>query len=145
MDDRLAINMAKTELRDSFNAGDVERVLQVFQNTFVDWSHGCPGKYGSESRSTLSHKLSDLFSEYHVRMTLIIADIGRRGDTMYEWGWHEYILSPKSGGEPQRKRERYYETRSKDSSGSWRIDFLITNEDGPETLNGYQTRWFRSE
>jgi hypothetical protein len=64
---------------------------------------------------------------------------------MYEWGWHEYILTPKSGGEPQRKRERYYETWSKDSLEIWKIGFLITNEDVPETLNGYQTRWFRSE
>jgi hypothetical protein len=64
---------------------------------------------------------------------------------MYEWGWHEYTLTPKSGGEAIRKRERYYETWTKDSTGKWRISFLISNEDVPEVLNGYQTRWFRSE
>ncbi len=145
MEDRLAINLAKTELREGFNTGDVDRVLAVFQDSFTDWSHGSPGKYGSESRSVLKQKLTDLFSRYNVKMTLIIVDIGRQGDVMHEWGWNEYTLTPKATGDQLRKRERYYETWTKCATGEWKISFLISNEDVPEILNGYQTRWFRSE
>src|SRR5256884_4880901 len=77
---------------------------------------------------------------------LIIIDIVVRGDTAYDYGWHEFTLRPKDGGQPIRKRVRYFELWSKDSSGDWKIAFHINNHDVREELGGSVSHWFlRSE
>jgi ketosteroid isomerase-like protein len=145
MDDRLAINQAKTELRDGFNTGDIERVLSVFGDGYTDWSDGGASKFGSEAKDELKRKVTELFMGYEVKLTPIIIHIEILDGLAYDWGWHEFILAPKSDGEAIRKRERYFEIWRKDSAGKWRISFLITNRDVPEIVNGFATQWFRSE
>jgi ketosteroid isomerase-like protein len=145
MDDRLAINLAKTELREGFLAGDVERVLSVFQEGFVNWSDGAASKFGLEATTDLRQKLTRLFDEYQVKLTPIIIHIEVLEGVIYDWGWHELILTPKMGGNATRHRERYFEIWRKDVSGNWKISFLITNQDVPEVVNGIATQWFRSE
>ena len=46
MDDIHAINLAKTEFRDGYNAGDVEQVLSVFADALTDMSDGQPSFWG---------------------------------------------------------------------------------------------------
>jgi len=78
-------------------------------------------------------------------MTPIIINIVVTGDSAYDYGWHEYILIPKSGGEPVRKRERYFELWSKDTTAQWKIAMHFTNSDVREEVNGVFTRWFLAE
>ena len=86
-----------------------------------------------------------MFDEYSVQMSVIIIDIVVRGDTAYDYGWHEFTLRPKDGGQPIRKRVRYFELWSKDSSGDWKIAFHINNHDVREELGGSVSHWFLSE
>ena len=146
MDNIYGINVAKTEFREAYNTGDVDRLLAVFGNEgFTDMSEAGPSKYGGEARSTLRDRASALFAVYSVKITPIIIDIVAIGDTAYDYGWHEFTLTPKNGGESVRKRERYFELWSRAVTGEWKISQHINNSDVREELGGSVSNWFLSE
>jgi ketosteroid isomerase-like protein len=47
------INVAKTEFREAYNAGNVDRLLAVFAEQFMDMSAGVPIFSGAEARLVL--------------------------------------------------------------------------------------------
>jgi len=146
MSDIYAINVAKTEFREGYNTGDAGRLTAVFNpGGFTDMSEGEPSKYGREAIATWRLRLAMLFADYSVKMTPIIIDIVVLGNSAYDYGWHEFILTPKSGGDPIRKRQRYFELWSKNSEGSWKIAMYFTNSDVREELNGFASHWFLNE
>jgi len=146
MSDVYAINVSKTEFREGYNNGDVDRVMAVFQpDGFTDMSEGEPSKYGTEASAVWRKRLAELFEEYSVKLTPIIINIVVLGNTAYDYGWHELTLDPKSGGPPVRKRYRYFELWNKDAAGEWKIATHMTNSDVPEELNGFKSHWFLSE
>jgi ketosteroid isomerase-like protein len=146
MSDIYAINVAKTELREAYGTGDLERLMSVFQaGGFTDMSDGGPSKYGTEAISRFREQTTRLFAKNSVKLTPIVIDIVVCGDSAYDYGWHEFTITPKSGGEPIRKRQRYFELWRKDSAGNWKISLHINNGDVKEELNGQSSHWFLSE
>lgn len=143
MDDIYRINEAKAELREACEASDVDRLMAVFSSAgFTDMSEGGPSKYGAEARSRFRHEASKLLAEYSVMLTPIIIKIVVLGEVAYDYGWHEFTLTPRTGGEPTRKRQRYFELWHKDPDGNWRISLHINNADVREELNGFASHWF---
>jgi ketosteroid isomerase-like protein len=146
MDDVYEINVAKSEFREAYNTGDVERLMAVFSaGGFTDMSEGGASKFGTQATARLREEASSLFAAYSVKLTIIIIDIVVQGDTAYDYGWHELILRPKDGGEAIRERQRYFELWNKNVEGSWKISFHINNQDVREELGGSVSRWFLSE
>jgi len=146
MDDLYKINVAKTEFREAYETGNVDRLVSVFSpNGFTDMSEGGPSKYGPEAITTLRDQAGRFFEKYSVKMTPIIIHIVVTGDTAYDYGWHEFTLIPKNGGDPIRKRQRYFEVWNKDAAGNWTISLFINNADAREELNGFASHWFLSE
>ena len=146
MDDTYQINVAKTEFREAYNRGDVDQLLSVFEEEgFIDMSEGRPNLYGHEARLELRKRSTELFGEYSVRLAVIINDIVVLGDTAYDFGWHEFTLKPKSGGETARMRQRYLEVWKRNSSGEWKISIFMNNDDVREELAGNVSHWFLSE
>ncbi len=146
MDDTYQINLAKTEFREGYNQGDVDRILSVFdEDGFTDMSEGGPSSYEEASLEALRQRSKELFAKYAVRLAVIIIEIVILGDTAYDYGWHEFVLNPLNGGEVIRKRERYFELWRKNSSGRWKISLLINNADVREQMAGKVSHWFLSE
>jgi ketosteroid isomerase-like protein len=146
MDDTYRINVAKTEFREAYNRGDVDQLLSVFEGEgFTDMSEGDSSRYGKAAREGLREHSTELFAAYSVRLAVIIIDIVVLGDTAYDFGWHEFTLRPKNGGETMRKRYRYFEVWKKNSSGEWKISSFINNVDVREELGGQVSHWFLSE
>jgi len=146
MNDVYTINIAKTEFREAYNTGDVDRLLSVFNpDGFTDMSEGSASKYGTEAISWLREQASQLFAEYSVNVSPIIIDIVILGDKAYDFGWHEFTLIPKNGGEKVRKRQRYFELWNRDATGNWTISLCINNADVREELNGFASHWFLTE
>ena len=136
MDDVLAIEIAKTEFREGFNTGDVDRVLAVFAPGFIDMSAGQPGFYGPEARTRLELRLKQLFAAYHVRMFMMIAEINVAGDLAMDWGWHKLWLTPHEGGATKFIRLRYSERWMRED-GKWRITLLTTAADPQPQLKAW--------
>lgn len=145
MDDVYRINVAITEFREAYNAGDVDRLLAVFHGDFVDMSEGFTSGFGANAKARLRTRFTELFADYFVECVPIIIDIVPAGDLMFEFGWHEFTLKPKHGGEATQRRQRYFELWKKDASGAWKILYLLNNSDVAEVFNGQKARWFRSE
>ena len=146
MGDVYKINVAKTEFREAYETGNVDRLVSVFSpNGFTDMSEGGPSKYGAEAIASLRDQAGRLFEKYSVKMTPIIIQIVVTGDTAYDYGWHEFILIPKNGEDPIRKRQRYFELWDRDAAGNWTISLFINNSDAREELNGFASHWFLTE
>ena len=146
MDDVYKINVAKTEFREAYNTGDVDRLLAVFtEDGFTSMFEGGPSQFGGGARSSLRKEAAELFAEYSVQMSVIIIDIVVMDAAAYDYGWHEFTLTPKDGSEPVRKRLRYFELWRKNSSGAWKIAFHINNQDVREELGSSVSHWFLSE
>jgi len=146
MNDVYAINVAKTEFREGYNTGDIERLMGTFHpDGFTDMSEGEPSKYGPEAIAVWGKRLAELFAEYQAKLTPIIINIVVTGGTAYDYGWHELTLSRKAGGPLVRKRWRYFELWNKDAAGQWKIAMHMTNNDVPEELNGFKSHWFLTE
>ena len=68
MDDRYAINAAKTEIREGYRLGDVQRILSSYLVGFADLSDGFPSFGRDESRIVLEERLKQLFARYNVQL-----------------------------------------------------------------------------
>jgi len=129
--DQFAISVAKTEYREGFNTGDVERVLSVFAPGFMDMSDGQPSVGGPAAREALRARLTELFGRYTVRVEMMIIDVIVSGDTASDFGWHKLWLTPRNGGDTLFVKQRYFERWNKSPDGAWKISFIITNKEGP--------------
>ena len=146
MDAKYAINLAKTTYREAYEQGDVEKLLSVFvTDGFTDMSEGLPSKYGQEARTVLRRRAEQLFADYRVKLNIIIIDVVIEGDTARDYGWHEWILTPKAGGPVVRKRDRYFELWTHEQDCSWRISFFLNNTDVREQIGPSVSRWFMTE
>lgn len=146
MDDSYLINSAKTDFREAYNHGDVERLLSVFdEEGFTDMSESGPSLYDRAATEGLRERSTELFARYNVKLTVIVIKIVIVGNLAYDYGWHEFTLRPKGAGETIRKRHRYFEVWKKNPSGQWRISSFINNSDVREELGGRSSHWFLSE
>jgi ketosteroid isomerase-like protein len=146
MDDTYLINTAKAKFREAYNRGDVEQLLSVFdEEGFTDMSEGGPSLYDEAAREGLRERATELFAQYDIKLAVIVIKIVIVGNLAYDYGWHEFTLRPKRGGETLRKRYRYLEVWTKNSSGRWRISSFINNADVREELGGHASHWFLSE
>jgi ketosteroid isomerase-like protein len=146
MDEIYRINVAKTEFREAYNRGDVNQLLSVFTDeNAVNMSEGQPSNFGRAVMEGLRKSSAELFAEYSVELAVIIIEIIVFGDTAYDYGWHEFHLTPRNGGENIRRRQRYFELWKKDSAGDWKISLFINNSDVREELGGHVSHWFFSQ
>jgi ketosteroid isomerase-like protein len=131
--DQLEISVAKTEYREAYNNGDVQRLLSVFAPGFTDCSDGEPSFYGPEARRALELRASELFQRFKVELFVIIIDIIVKGDFAFDWGWHKMRLLDKKTGETSDTKYRYFETWTR-VDGTWKINYIITNKEMPPRM-----------
>ena len=129
MKDVYEINAAKSEFREAYNAGNVDRLLAVFADEFTDMSAGVPSFFGADAKSVFRSRMTRLIVHYQATLVVTIIAIRVLGNTAFDFGWHALTLTPKGGGKPITNRLRYFETWQRNSSGEWKIDFYIDNMD----------------
>jgi ketosteroid isomerase-like protein len=134
MDDAYAIRLAKTELRDAYNQGNLRRVLAVFADTYSDMSAGLASFYGTEAKTVLKHRLKKLFTRYRAELAVTIISIRVQGSLAFDWGWHKLTLTAKKGGRSNATRTRYLEIWQKNAAGQWKIAIFLDNVDVPPQM-----------
>jgi len=133
MNDEYAILAAKTEYREAYNNANVDRLLAVFAPEFTDWSEGEPSFDGKDSQLALRLRTEKLFQCFNVQMQVTIIAVIVKGDFAYDCGSHKIRLTNKNTGETAETRYRYFETWEK-QSGTWKIDYIITNKALPPRM-----------
>lgn len=134
MDDAYAIRLAKTELREAYNTGNVNRALSVFSDGLGDLSSACASFWGAEAKAVLRHRLQKLFVRYHAQLAVTIISIRVNGPWAFDWGWHRLTLTPRKGGKSTSTRTRYLEIWVKEADGKWRIAIFLDNADVPPQM-----------
>lgn len=135
MDDRYAINMAKTKLREAYRNADVDGIVDLFSDSFRDMREGQPTFRGIDAKTAMRIWLEKLFREQNVDFVPTIIDIKVSGDIAVEHGWHRVTRQAKEGGMPTTTRTRYVEVWQREADLQWRIILLIDNADQePELL-----------
>lgn len=129
MDDLYAINAAKSEFRDCFNLADASRVLAIADPDLVNFSHGQPSEFGENGLDALKTRLANLFDRYTAKLAVIVIEIRLQGDLAYDYGWHDLTLTPKDGGQPVRRRDRYVDIWRKNKEGNWKLWMYMDNQD----------------
>jgi ketosteroid isomerase-like protein len=129
MDDLYAINVAKSEFREGFNLGDTSRVLAIADPDLVNFSDGQPSEFGESGLDSLRIRLANLFDRFKAKLMVIVIEIRLRGDVAYDYGWHDLALTPKDGGQPIHRRDRYVDIWRKNKEGNWKLWMYMDNQD----------------
>jgi ketosteroid isomerase-like protein len=135
MDDVYAINAAKTEIREAYRTGDIERLIAVLDSGLIDYSDGRQSGYGEGAWTNLRTYLRNLFAKYEARLVPIIIEVKVLGDVAVDYGWHELTLTPRNGGDPVSTRTRYLDIWKRDKSGNWKLAMFIDNADVPDRVD----------
>lgn len=134
MDDIHAIRLAKTELREGYNTGDVERILSVFSAGLGDLSTGCASFWSPEAKAVFRHRLTHMFSLHRAKLVVTIISIRIGGAWAFDWGWHTLTLTSRKSGRAKKVRTRYLEIWTKEPDGKWRIAIFLDNLDLPPQM-----------
>jgi ketosteroid isomerase-like protein len=134
MDDVHAIRLAKTELREAYRTGDVDRLLSLFSDGLGDMTSDLLSFWGPEAKAVLKWRMKKLFARYRCKLAVTIATIRVQGGLAFDWGWHKLTLTPRKGGRPVTTRTRYLEIWVKEADEKWRIAVFLDNKDLPPRM-----------
>lgn len=131
MNDLYAINAAKTEVRDAYNRGDPEALINVLDAEAVYVPDQQPLAIGSSVADAIRKHFAELFAKYDVHLDPIIIEIRVRGEVACEYGWHEWRFTPRESGAPFTRKDRYVDVWKKNASGQWKLWTYMENVDVP--------------
>jgi|SRR3954466_10915269 ketosteroid isomerase-like protein len=134
MDDIYAINVAKTEFREAFNTADPDRLVSLLDTGFVDFSDGRTCAFGQGAAVEMREHLKGLFRDHQVHLSIIMIEIRIVGEVGYDYGWHNFTLTPKQGGAPIERHERYVDIWKKNADGKWKLWMYMDNRDVPQQM-----------
>jgi ketosteroid isomerase-like protein len=139
MGDLFAINVAKSECRDCFNLSDVSRLLAIADPDLVNFSDGQPCEFGISGLDALRIRLENLFECFTVKLVVIVIEIRLQGEVAHDYGWHDLTLTPKDGGQPTRRRDRYVDIWRRNKEGKWKLWMYMDNQDVADPFRPEQT------
>jgi ketosteroid isomerase-like protein len=139
MDDLYAINAAKSEFRDCFNLSDVSRLLAIADPDLVNFSDGQPCEFGMSGLDALKTRLENVFERFTAKLVVIVIEIRLQGNVAHDYGWHDLTLTPKDGGQPTRRRDRYVDIWRRNEKGKWKLWMYMDNQDVADPFRSEQT------
>lgn len=129
MDDLYAINAAKTAFREAFNCGNVDGLLAIADANLVNFSDGQPSEFGESGIDAWRNRLAALFERFTAKLSIIVIEIRLQGDSAYDYGWHDLTLTPRDGGQPVHRRDRYVDIWRKNKEDKWKLWMYMDNQD----------------
>ena len=132
MDDLYAVHFARTELREGINLGDAGRLLSVADPELVIYCNGQPNEFYGAGPEVLKARLEDLFKRFTAQLIAIVFEIRLKGDVACSHGIHDLTLTPKDGGAPIYRKNRYMDVWRKNSEGTWKLLMYIDNQEIPD-------------
>ncbi len=132
VDDLYEIHFARTEIREGINLGDAARLLSVAAPELVIFCDGLPSEFYGAGPEAMNVRLEDLFKRFAAKLAAIVFEIRLKGDIACSHGIHDLTLTPKDGGAPIYRKNRYMDVWRKNSEGSWKLLMYVDNQDVPD-------------
>lgn len=125
--DTKAIESAINDFIEGYNAGEVDRLLKVYSDDFIDMSVGAPTVQGKEALEYTESKLKETFANYTGNLSVSTDRISVSGDVAYTYGSFEVRLKPKDKGEDVLIHRRFLEIWRKQGDGNWKVIASMDN------------------
>jgi ketosteroid isomerase-like protein len=104
-------------------------MLAIADPDLVSFSDGAPSEFGESGLEVLKTRLGDLFERFTVKLVIVVIEIRLQGEIAYDYGWHDFTLTPKSGGAAIHRRDRYVDVWRKNKAGKWKLWMYMDNQD----------------
>jgi ketosteroid isomerase-like protein len=138
MDDLRSINAAKTEFRECFNLADSSRLLAIADPDLISFPDGQQSEFRMSGLEALKDRLERLFQRFRAELAVIVIEIRVHGDIAHDYGWHVLKLTPKDGGQPIRRKDRYLDIWHRSKEGKWKLLMYMDNLDVPDSFQTEQ-------
>ncbi len=133
-DDLYAIHQAKSEIREGYCTGDVDRIVRQYADGYGDIGFGMPGLDGEEPKTVLRARLQHLFQHHTAELVPVVYNVSLCGDLAFARGLHVLTLHAKVGEEAQVLRTRFVESWQRQRDGAWQIAYVLDNKDVPPMM-----------
>jgi uncharacterized protein (TIGR02246 family) len=124
---RAMIDTLRSEFVRAFAVGDVDRLLALYDDEYVDMSVGV----ATRGRADMGDAFVETFSVYDGRLTIRTEEVLVNGDWAIERGTFTIHLTERASGAESESRRRYLEVLVR-RDGGWRIFRDLDNELPPE-------------
>lgn len=119
--DVAAIQAAIEAFVAAYNAGDVERCLEVYSDDWVDMPHETRTLVGRAAKEAMAARFRHIFARFRPRLELDTEEIRVSGDMAFDRGTLVVALEPKAGGVTQELRARFLEVWRREPGGAWKV------------------------
>ncbi len=131
MDDASAIRTAIDNFIKDYNAGNLDRIQDIFHDDLVDMSAGTGTRTGAAARQHFLSRVTETHAKFKPTLVVTIEEIRVAGDWAYDRGHLVVTLAPKQGGETSYIRQRFLEIWRRDPRGNWKVSRIMDNSDQP--------------
>lgn len=128
MNDEATIRLLADEFVEAYDAGDMNRMREIFADDVVDMSAGGPTYTGEAAKTHFLARVAATHAQFKPSLVIHIDEIRVAGDWAFQRGSLVVTLVPKQGGELSYIRQRYLEILRRDSKGRWKIAVEMDNE-----------------
>jgi ketosteroid isomerase-like protein len=113
----------------NYNAGNIERLTEIFADDLIDMSAGGPTLGGAEAKRHFVERVAGTHEKFHPHLVIEIDEIHVADGWAYQRGSLMVTLIPKGGGETAFIRQRYLEIWRRDTEGDWKIAIEMDNSE----------------
>ena len=122
MSDREEIEAAINGFIAAYNSGDLNGVLESYDDSLVKLRQGAT----PETKSEVARRLARVFEGFRTRVEVLNQEIEVGGDLAFARGRFRVTLTPRAGGARQEVQRRYLEIWRK-RGGRWRVARTMDN------------------
>ena len=136
MSDYYAILASCALIRDAYNAGNSDQLMQQFATEIVLVVDGTQATEGAAAAVALRTQADALFREYEVSCSQVVPYVTLVGDTAWVWGAERFKLTLRRTGEISVRSYSIARVWTRQPDGGWRVTFNTTSHDpqGPHSV-----------
>src|SRR6266849_6491911 len=131
VDDAAAIRKTVDRFIQAYNAGDLDRIQDIFHDDLIDMSAGASTRSGEAARQYFLSRVTEAHAKFKPTLEVTLEEITVAGDWAYGRGHLVVTLVPKRGGETTYIRQRFLEIWRRDSRGNWKLSRIMDNSEQP--------------
>ena len=127
-EDTAAINQLRSDWTEAYNAGDIDGLVAMYADDYVDYPNNAPSTSG---RAGARVKLEAQLTGMTASTVVTSEELQLLGDHAFDRGTFKATLVPDAGGDPVLVDGRYFVILRREADGSWRIARSVDNTPVP--------------
>ena len=136
MSDYYAILASCALIRDAYNTGNPDQLMQQFAPKFALVVDGAQAIEGYTAAVALRTQADALFREYEVSCSQVVPYVTLVEDTAWVWGAEQFKLTSRRTGKTSVRPYALARVWTRQPDGGWRVTYNTTSHDpqGPHSV-----------